>query len=70
MEGIVDVTDLKELRTRLRNVEDQDIRQAMKTLGKLSQGELSNLIRDGMRLKLKERGVLNDRHHQNPKTNS
>lgn len=44
------------LRARLRP-RDKDIKQAIELLD-LEQGELSDLIRDGMRLKLAEKGVL------------
>ncbi|MDP4158169.1 MAG: hypothetical protein Q8911_00190 [Bacillota bacterium] len=53
-----------DLRVRLRSRLDRDIRQGLKQLAeqrpkkKLEQGELSDLIRDGIRLKLKEKGVI------------
>lgn len=53
-----------DLRVRLRSRLDRDIRQGLKQLEeqrpdkKLEQGELSDLIRDGIRLKLREKGVI------------
>jgi len=58
-----------DLRVRLRNYLDKDIKAGIEQLGPLEQGELSELIRNGMRLALKERGIVNG-HSQNTKTNS
>lgn len=59
------------LKVRLRHRLDCDIKQGIERLKPLEQGELSDLIRDGMRLKLIEKGVIpNVRYHQDPKANS
>lgn len=53
-----------DLRVRLRVRQDRDIKQGIERLGPLELGELSDLIRDGMRLKLIEKGVIpNDCRH-------
>ncbi|MCO1599794.1 hypothetical protein [Desulfosporosinus nitroreducens] len=54
------------LKVRLRNRLDRDIKHGLQILEEqrpnkqLEQGELSDLIRDGMRLKLREKGVIPD----------
>lgn len=53
------------LRVRLRHYLDRDIKQGIESLGPLEQGELSELIRTGMRLALKERS-LNEKEPQHP----
>jgi len=59
------------LKVRLRHRLDRDIKQGIEWLKPLEQGELSELIRDGMRLVLKERGILaDDGNTQNPKDRS
>lgn len=50
--------NMEDLRARLRKRKDRDIRQALKCMGQLEQGELSDLIRDGVRHELIKRGVL------------
>lgn len=57
------------LKVRLRHRLDRDIKQGIEQLGPLEQGELSDLIRDGMRLKLKEKGVIREKEksHDTPK---
>ena len=61
LEGYVILENLEDLRARLRKRQDRDIRQALKRLGQLEQGELSDLIRDGVRHELLIRGVLDGR---------
>lgn len=58
-----------DLRVRLRVRQDRDIKQGIELLGPLELGELSDLIRDGVRLKLKEKGVLvnGNGHFENPR---
>ncbi|MDI6916126.1 MAG: hypothetical protein QMC95_18295 [Desulfitobacteriaceae bacterium] len=46
------------MRARLLKRQDRDIRQSLKRLGQLEQGELSDMIRDGLRHELSRRGVL------------
>lgn len=63
LEGYVNPENLEDLRARLRKRQDRDIRQGLKRLGLLEQGELSDLIRDGVRKVLVEKGVLSDDRH-------
>ncbi|GAB6171972.1 hypothetical protein JCM15765_14500 [Paradesulfitobacterium aromaticivorans] len=58
MEGYVILENLEDLRARLRKRQDRDIRQALRRLGQLEQGELSDLIRDGVRHELIKKGVF------------
>ena len=68
MEGYVILENLEDLRARLRKRQDRDIRQAFRRLGQLEQGELSDLIRNGVRQELIKKGVLpNDGHCQTSK---
>lgn len=60
MIGYVNPEHLEDLRARLRKREDQDIRRGLKRLGQLEQGQLSDLIRNGVRQELIKRGVIND----------
>ena len=50
-----------DLRVRLRNFLDKDIKQGIEKLGPLEQGELSELIRLGMRKVLQEKGAISDK---------
>ena len=58
MTGYVTLENLKDLRARIRRCEDKDIQQGLKRLGQLNQGELSDLIRSGVRHELIKRGVI------------
>ena len=57
MIGYIDPKEVNELRARLRK-DDSDIKQGLVRLGNIPLNEMSEMIRDGMRLKLKEKGVL------------
>ncbi len=51
------MADIKDLHARLRKRKDRDIKQAIKRLN-MEEIELSDLVRDGLRIKLTELGVL------------
>jgi len=57
----------RDLRVRLRNFLDKDIKQGIEKLGPLEQGELSELIRLGMRKVLQEKGVIPDKKATTPR---
>ena len=60
------MSDISILRARLRK-RDKDIRRAVSKL-KLEEGEMADMVRDGFRKVLKEKGVIpDDGHNQNPK---
>lgn len=55
------MNDIQDLHARIRRRVDRDIQQAVRKLrlnNLIEEGELSDWVRDGFRLKLIERGVL------------
>lgn len=52
--------NMSDLHARLRKRKDRDIKQAMKHLN-MEEVELSDLVRDGFRLKLAELGLMEPR---------
>lgn len=58
MQGYILPNEVSRLRARLRKNEDKDIVEGLCRLGKLAQGELSDMIRNGIRHELKKKGVL------------
>lgn len=69
MFGYIDPKEVNELRARLRKDDDHDIKLGLRQLGRLELNELSNMIRDGMRRVLQEKGVLPHGHSGTSPTN-
>ncbi len=57
MIGYIDPKKVNELRARIRK-EDNDIKQGLEQLGRIPLNKMSNMIREGMRKVLDEKGVL------------
>lgn len=58
LQGYILPNEVNKLRARLRKNEDRDIKEGLCRLGKLEQGELSDMIRNGIRHELQKKGVL------------